>query len=307
MIVMPLYFTLVTRPLLRAGALCVALTFGSILGITSLARASDTAPTSASGATETSICDLIASSAEKQALPIGFLTRLIWQESSFRPTVTSHAGAQGIAQFMPGTAADRGLADPFDPEAAIPKAAELLAELAQRFGNLGLAAAAYNGGPARVAHWLAGHGGLPYETRAYVLSITQHPVEDWAGGTAAEAQSAILHDDTKASRASCLAATADIRLAHPQTFASSAFIAPWGVQLAGSFSKPAALASFERTRVHYAALLGTAEPLILTTPALGRGMRPYYRIRMPAPTRAVANLLCRRLEHAGGACAVLRN
>ena len=49
---------------------------------------------------------------------------------------------------MPKTADERGLANPFDPEEAIPKSAELLADLKQRFGNLGLAAAAYNAGPA---------------------------------------------------------------------------------------------------------------------------------------------------------------
>jgi hypothetical protein len=265
------------------------------------------APTATHGATETTICDLIAAAAQDQSLPVAFLTRLIWQESSFRPGVVSRAGAQGIAQFMPKTADERGLADPFDPQAAIPKAAELLAELGRRFGNLGLAAAAYNAGPARVANWLAGNGSLPYETRSYVLAITAHPVEDWIGGTDAKAETPVMPGDIKASRATCLAATAGIRLAHPQTFATSAFIAPWGVQLAGSFSKPAALASFERTRVQYAAILGTGAPMILTTPSLGRGMRPYYRVRMPASTRGDANHLCSRIEHAGGACAVLRN
>src|SRR5205814_6611619 len=62
----------------------------------------------------------------------------------------SPKGAEGIAQFMPGTAAERGLANPFDPEQAIPHAARFLAELKRRFGNLGMAAAAYNAGPARV-------------------------------------------------------------------------------------------------------------------------------------------------------------
>ena len=81
---------------------------------------------------------------------------------------------------MPGTAAERGLADPFDPEQAIPKSAELLDELRRRFGNLGLAAAAYNGGPARVEAWLAGRGGLPWETRSYVSAITGRGAEDWA-------------------------------------------------------------------------------------------------------------------------------
>src|SRR5271168_2283353 len=111
-----------------------------------------------------SVCRLIESSAQLQGLPVAFLTRLIWQESSFQPSVTSPAGAQGIAQFMPGTASDRGLANPFDPEEAIPKAAALLAELKGHFGNLGLAAAAYNAGPNRVANWLADSGGLPEET-----------------------------------------------------------------------------------------------------------------------------------------------
>ena len=65
--------------------------------------------------------------------------------------------AQGIAQFMPGTADERGLLDPFNPVQALPKSAEFLAELRSEFGNLGLAAAAYNAGPRRVRDWLARH------------------------------------------------------------------------------------------------------------------------------------------------------
>src|SRR5215471_14551468 len=135
---------------------------------------------------ETSVCRLIESSARTHGLPVAFLTRLIWQESSFRPNEVGPAGAQGIAQFMPKTGDERGLANPFDPEEAIPKSAELLADLKQRFGNLGLAAAAYNAGPARVAKWLAGHGNMPAETRDYVLNIAGHPVEDWIGDAAAK-------------------------------------------------------------------------------------------------------------------------
>ena len=55
------------------------------------------------------------------------MTRLIWAESRFRVHAVSPKGAQGIAQFMPATAAERGLADPFDPEQAVPKAARLVA------------------------------------------------------------------------------------------------------------------------------------------------------------------------------------
>ena len=96
------------------------------------------------------LCGIVESSAMAEGLPVGFFTRLIWRESAFRPTAVSPAGAQGVAQFMPRTASERGLADPFDPAAAIPESAKLLAELELRFGNLGLAAAAYNAGPTAV-------------------------------------------------------------------------------------------------------------------------------------------------------------
>src|SRR5947209_2440774 len=127
---------------------------------------------------------MIDSSARAQSLPVVFLTRLIWQESNFQANAVSPAGARGIAQFMPKTAEARGLADPFDPEAAIPKAASLLAELRQQFGNLGLAAAAYNAGPARVAKWVAEGGDLPLETRNYVSIISRHSIDEWAPGAA---------------------------------------------------------------------------------------------------------------------------
>ena len=115
-----------------------------------------------------SICNALAAAAAENDLPIDFFTRLIWQESRFDPTAVSRAGAQGVAQFMPATASWRGLADPFDPVEAIAKSAKLLRDLRREFGNLGLAAAAYNAGPGRVRDWLAGRRGLPRETRAYV-------------------------------------------------------------------------------------------------------------------------------------------
>jgi hypothetical protein len=67
---------------------------------------------------------------------------------------------------MPATAADRLLLDAFDPAQALPKSAEFLRELRAQFGNLGLAAAAYNAGPQRVQDWLAGKRRLPSETLA---------------------------------------------------------------------------------------------------------------------------------------------
>ena len=82
---------------------------------------------------------------------------------------------------MPGTAMERQLFEPFNPAAALPKSGEFLAELRNEFGNLGLAAAAYNAGPQRLRDYLAGLShDLPLETRNYVLAITGRPVEDWA-------------------------------------------------------------------------------------------------------------------------------
>ena len=125
------------------------------------------------------ICDTLAEAARSNDLPAHFFIRLLYQESSFRPSAISSAGALGIAQFMQETATDRGLDNPFDPVQAIPASARLLRDLYQKFGNLGLAAAAYNAGPKRIADWLSNKGPLPQETQDYVKAITGWPVETW--------------------------------------------------------------------------------------------------------------------------------
>src|SRR3954451_6621055 len=135
--------------------------------------------------TSQSICLIVESAALANHLPLEFFARVIWQESRFQatavgPRTRSGDRAQGIAQFMPRTASERGLLDPFDPVQALPKSAEFLSELRAEFGNLGLAAAAYNAGPQRVRDYLAGRGGLPAETRNYVAAITGSSIDDWA-------------------------------------------------------------------------------------------------------------------------------
>jgi hypothetical protein len=125
------------------------------------------------------LCDTLAASANKSGLPASFFANLIWQESRFVFRAVSPAGALGIAQFMPKTAAAMGLTNPFDPLKALPASARLLGALFQRLGNLGLAAAAYNAGEGRVNNWLSNKSGLPQETRNYVLAITGLSVEHW--------------------------------------------------------------------------------------------------------------------------------
>jgi hypothetical protein len=126
------------------------------------------------------ICRVISDAAQYNGLPVGFLARLLWTESGFNSAAISPAGAVGVAQFMPQTAAERGLANPRDPFQAIYHAARLLAELQRQFGNPGLAAAAYSAGKVRLAKWLQGLSPLPLETRLYVLAVTGRPPEDWA-------------------------------------------------------------------------------------------------------------------------------
>src|ERR1051326_979102 len=72
------------------------------------------------------VCRLIEQNAAATRLPVDYLARLLWTESRFDPWATSPAGAQGIAQFMPQTAADEGLADPRNPTSSVQHAAQLL-------------------------------------------------------------------------------------------------------------------------------------------------------------------------------------
>jgi soluble lytic murein transglycosylase-like protein len=97
------------------------------------------------------------------------LAALVWTESSFRPDAVSHAGAIGLTQLMPGTAAALGV-DPWDPPQNLDGGARYLMQQYRRFGSLELALAAYNAGPTRVA---AAGPGIPNitETQLYVVKV----------------------------------------------------------------------------------------------------------------------------------------
>lgn len=115
----------------------------------------------------------IAGAERSNGLPPNLLARLLWAESRYRPDiidgrVRSSVGALGIAQFMPGTAAEMGI-DPLDPFAAIDAAARYLRRLYGMFGNWREAVAAYNWGPGNVR--TKGIGAAPAETRSYVSGI----------------------------------------------------------------------------------------------------------------------------------------
>ena len=108
-------------------------------------------------------------SAARWGVPPALMAGQLMAESGFDPSAGSPAGAQGIAQFMPSTAAAYGLTNPYDPVAAIDAEAHLMSDLLRQFGSPELALAAYNAGPAPVE---ACHCIPPYpETQAYVTRI----------------------------------------------------------------------------------------------------------------------------------------
>jgi hypothetical protein len=147
-----------------------------------------------------SLCSAIVAVARANDLPIPFFANLIWQESSFRSKTVSPAGALGIAQFIPETAIEHGLMNPFEPVHALFASGKLLRKLYDKFGNLGLAAAAYNAGPQRVYDWMAARKTLPGETRDYVIRITGHPTAQWMTNQFARGPEAALMP----ARAPCL-------------------------------------------------------------------------------------------------------
>ena len=262
--------------------------------------------------TREAMCLMIESAAKANGLPLEFFARVIWQESRFQsdavgPVTRSGQRAQGIAQFMPGTASERRLLDPFDPVQALPKSAEFLSELRGQFGNLGLAAAAYNAGPRRVQEWLAGTGPMPQETRNYVVAITGSTVDDWASAARAS------KPPERAPNTSCRQLMAMLRRA-PNPFVTQleqhvelAAAKLWGVQLAAGFDRNKALAMYSRAMKRLSAVIGDQDPSLLSSVMRTRGSQLFYQVRIGADTRPAADDLCNRIRRAGGACFVLRN
>jgi hypothetical protein len=237
-----------------------------------------------------SMCLMIESAAKANGLPLEFFARVIWQESRFQPDAIG-----------PVTL------DPFDPVQALPKAAEFLSELRQQFGNLGLAAAAYNAGPRRVSEWRAGTGPMPEETRNYVYAITGASVEDWN-------KAGVGNDIADRKKPTgCRELMALLRhapnpfVAHLEERVRIGAESPWGVQLAAGFSRDKALAMYARAMARVSGVIGDHDPNLLSSTFRSRGTRAFYQVRIGAETREAANDLCAKIHKAGQACMVLRN
>jgi hypothetical protein len=249
------------------------------------------------------VCRSLGFYAGEWALPEGYFARVIWQESRFNPNAISPAGAQGIAQFMPGTARLRGLRNAYNPAEALARSAQYLRFLADKFGNLGLAAAAYNSGEGRTARFLGGTGYMPIETEEYVQIVTGYPVTRWISDPPGDADYA-LEKETPFFDA-CM------KLAETRTINRFEFepgpYQPWGVQVAADFKPAVAQRIFERVQGRFAKVIGAEKMMIVARRNPSFGTRLRYQAQIGRETRGEAAQLCKALMAAGGVCLVMRN
>ncbi|SFB80314.1 Sporulation related domain-containing protein [Tropicimonas isoalkanivorans] len=246
------------------------------------------------------VCRTIEAAADEAGLDRDFFARLIWRESLFDASAVSPAGAQGIAQFMPGTAALRRLDDPFNPAKALRASAYYLAELRDLYGNLGLAAAAYNAGEERVADFVSRGRILPLETRRYVPAITGYSALDWRDAAPETVDLAL--EDGEPFQAACVE-LADTR--RFREFRTTVPVKPWAVILAAHRTQAIAANRYDR--------LKQRRPVLESYDVV------YHRMRLPtqaglqvtaqigADSRSEAQGLCGRLRGRGVPCVVLRN
>ncbi|MEM9473095.1 MAG: lytic transglycosylase domain-containing protein [Pseudomonadota bacterium] len=247
------------------------------------------------------VCRLIENRARWRGIDPHFIARLINAESRFSPNAVSPAGAEGIAQFIPGTAKRRGLENPYDPAAALTASIDFLAHLKVRFGNLGLAAVAYNAGEGAASRFISG-GGIPLETENYVASITGRAAEAWRKPDARHPIPKI--GGGKSFSGACpelVRKPGRIRLA-----AKSAGRQPWGVLISESFSRSTAVRTFNRIRKKFPADLRTRTPMIIPVRNLSMGARRRYSARIGATSRKQAADICTSLRARSVICIVRR-
>jgi Transglycosylase SLT domain len=241
-------------------------------------------------------------SAAENALPVEFFARVIWQESRFDAQAVSPKGAQGIAQFMPRTASWHGLVDPFDPIEALRHSAAYLHELLGRFGNLGLAAAAYNAGPERVSAWLTSHRALPAETRNYVALVTGWTAEEWASSSPPEKAETTIPQGVP-----CIQ-LANLILAPKRERQGTAIYLPrWGIPLAAHLSESNAWAIYRDRLKRFGSLIGDREAIVLHKEIPGMGRAKRYIITIADDDRRPLDKLCQKLLAADVTCDVVRN
>jgi len=179
--------------------------------------------------------------------------------------------------------------------------------LQKQFGNLGLAAAAYNAGPQRVRDWLSGKRTLPRETRNYVLKVTGYAAEQWAGPQAVTLVTMPPAKTTCGQMAQgAVKPPAPVKIAAVPAAATPSS-SSWGVQLIGDRSEANARLAYMRMKMKHQAILGGYEPVVLRTTVKTTGLVVWNRLRIDAATRQIADLLCSKLRSVGENCLVQHN
>lgn len=248
-------------------------------------------------------CNAIEGFAKRHGLEPHFFARLIWQESRFDPNALSPVGAQGIAQFMPSTARRRGLHDSYNPAEALEHSAQYLAEMAGKYGNLGLAAVGYNGGEGRAEGLLAGTGGLARETVDYVRIITGVPYPTWLEEPAPAPD--LRLSKTLPFAAACHDLARNRRITKLTPIAPA--LKPWGIQLAFGLTKSAAKAKFDTRTARCKALIKGQKPDYVFEKSRASPKGGYYMARLGRDSRDKAWRDCSKMKTAGCICAVYRN
>ncbi|MDB6176711.1 lytic transglycosylase domain-containing protein [Paracoccus sp. Z330] len=249
------------------------------------------------------VCKLIERNAGQRGLDPNFLARLLWKESRFEPGAISPAGAQGIAQFMPGTADLYNLHDPFNPAQAIFTAAWYLRYLSDNFGNIGLAAIAYNGGEARAARFIANQSTLPYETLDYVESITGHNAWRWRDNPPRDNELRLALNGQAGFRSACVELAGNRSL---REFTIQPRVFPWGVIVASHPSRSGAAQQVARLNRSLRPVLG-GKRVGYVRKKLSGMPRAVYTAQVGYESKSEANSFCIKLKRLGGRCIVLKN
>ena len=249
-------------------------------------------------------CNAIQIFADRHGLNRDFFARLIWQESRFDQNALSHANARGIAQFIPSTAALRGLKDPYNPADALEHSAQYLAEMATKYGNEGMAAIGYNGGERRAEGFLEG-AGLASETIAYVPIITGLSAEQWRD--AAPENPDFRLSKTKPFLPACYEMARNRRISSLKVTPPKPVLKPWGVQVSfGTSTTQAKAKANTQTASCRAPLKGKKLDMVFKKNRVSR-RKGFYFAQYGSDTQSGAQGLCDKMRVSGCACLVVKN
>jgi len=249
-------------------------------------------------------CNAIKVFADRHGLNRDFFARLIWQESRFDQNALSPANARGIAQFIPSTAALRGLADPYNPADALEHSAQYLAEMVGKYGNEGMAAIGYNGGEKRAEGFLQG-GGLARETVKYVPIITGLSAEVWRD-TPPKAPDFRLSND-KPFLPACYDMARNRRVSALRITPPQPVLKPWGVQVAfGTTIDAAKSKARSNTSSCQTPVKGQTLQMVFKKNRVS-GRKGFYFAQYGSDSREASQSMCDRMRRSGCICLVVKN